>query len=538
MTSSISSFDGRVASTGALNIAIMAGVTLTNLGFLWLASHAPSSFVVVAAAIGFGLFNNTMFSLMHEAVHGMFHGKRLINEAAGNFAAVFFPTVFSVQRLSHLTHHRNNRTDVECFDYYRSGDYHLLKVAQWYSILTGLYWLFIPVFASIYAVFGNLLRWDKLIATEGVVGRQTSAKPYFDALRLIPMWKVRAGFAFTILVQLLMFWALDLNVWCWAICYATFGLMWSSLQYADHAFSALHTLEGAWNLRVSRLVRLIYLNYHFHRCHHRDPTIVWRALPQAERSDDPTFAFTDILYLMWSGPRPLPGAEFSPEVLLRNQRTTCLFLTAIVSCIFMMTYGAGSYLSEHALIKYDLTTNFDRMFPFVPAFAVFYLCVGPLMLAAPFILKSPERLLPFGVTLVAEMLLALACYVAFPVSAPTVPVPTSGIFAVLFSLADTINLEGNNLPSLHIALSVSAVWAYAPFLSVKMKALAFLLATLIVASTMLLHQHVIADVGAGLLLAAFAMAFVYPAAKSRLQRVKAQLGNAVAAPDHSIAKLY
>jgi len=47
-----------------------------------------------------------LFSLMHEAVHGMFHGKRSVNEFAGFVAAAFFPTIFPVQRLSHMTHHR------------------------------------------------------------------------------------------------------------------------------------------------------------------------------------------------------------------------------------------------------------------------------------------------------------------------------------------------------------------------------------------------------------------------------------------------
>jgi len=96
-----------------------------------------------------------------------------------------------------------------------------LKVVQWYSILTGLYWLFIPVFATVYALFGNLIPWQKLVATDGTLGRQTSAKPYFESLQLIPMWRIRLGFALTLCVQALMFWGLDISLWGWVACYAS-----------------------------------------------------------------------------------------------------------------------------------------------------------------------------------------------------------------------------------------------------------------------------------------------------------------------------
>jgi membrane-associated phospholipid phosphatase len=96
------------------------------------------------------------------------------------------------------------------------------------------------------------------------------------------------------------------------------------------------------------------------------------------------------------------------------------------------------------------------------------------------------------------------------------------------SLADWINLDGNNLPSLHVALVVSAAWAYAPYLSLRVRFAVFILAALIVASTLLLHQHIVADVVAGIALAAFGMGIVHPLADRKLQQIKTQLGAAVA----------
>ena len=100
-----------------LNAAIGAGAIVVALGALWSASHAPHWWMVVAAAIVFSFANNTIFSLLHECVHGMFHPRRRINDAAGVLFAAFFPTAFTIQRVSHFGHHRRNRTDLELYDY-------------------------------------------------------------------------------------------------------------------------------------------------------------------------------------------------------------------------------------------------------------------------------------------------------------------------------------------------------------------------------------------------------------------------------------
>jgi fatty acid desaturase len=509
------------------NLVLMAGAVGVAAACLSVASHATSPLVVLLAAVLFGFANNTIFSFMHEAVHGMFHSNRTVNETAGNIAAAFFPSVFVVQRLSHLTHHKNNRSDVERFDYYEPSDNHLLKVAQWYSILTGLYWLFIPVFTTVYALFGSLIPWRHIVATNGVVGRQTSATAYFDSLQQIPMSRVRFGWLLTIVVQLALFWGLDLSFWRWAACYACFGLMWSSLQYADHAFSALDEREGAWNLTVSLFTRMAFLNYHFHLCHHRDPTVQWRRLPQQVRRGDASLAFKHILYFMWAGPRLKPGETLPPDTLEKHALTVNLFLTAIMTLVFWIIYMAGDALHAAAVWRVDLTTDFDRAIPFYPAAAAIYLCVSPMLMAAPFIFRTPERLLPFGVAIVAELLVALAIYYVFPTEVPVARYDPSGVIGSLMWLADAINLDGNNVPSLHVALSASAALGYAPLLTTGPRISAFGLAGAIALSTLLTHQHIVVDVIGGLALAALGMGLVYPWAQRALAGTKARLGSSV-----------
>src|SRR5690242_12035934 len=97
---------GSFAIPACLNFLILAAAALAAAVSLWLSSHADAISVAIAAAIAFSFVNNTLFSLLHEAVHGIFHPNQRANDWAGRIAACFFPTSFSIQRAFHLTHHR------------------------------------------------------------------------------------------------------------------------------------------------------------------------------------------------------------------------------------------------------------------------------------------------------------------------------------------------------------------------------------------------------------------------------------------------
>ncbi|MCG6856926.1 MAG: fatty acid desaturase [Salaquimonas sp.] len=298
------------AVPGTLNITILFGTATGMASLLWTASHVHSPLVVLAAAIAFSFLGNTAYSLMHEAVHRHFHANGAVNEIAGRIAAAFFPTAFSLQRVFHLAHHRNNRTDNERFDYYAEDENRFIKRVQWYCILTGLYWLISPLFCIIYFITAELLRWRNLFGANGTwFSRQTSAQEFLEALETVPVWQARLDILTSVAMQALLIWGLDLSLAGWLVCYAAFALNWSSLQYTDHAFSDLDRHEGAWNLKVSPLTRALFLNYHYHLVHHRDPSIPWTELPAHVRTGDPNPRFWDIYWQMWRGPRPLPAEK-------------------------------------------------------------------------------------------------------------------------------------------------------------------------------------------------------------------------------------
>lgn len=286
---------------GTLNALLTIAVAAACGVLLRIASHG-TLWQLALAALAFSFVNNTMFSLLHESVHGIAHADRRVNEAIGIVAAAFFPTALSLQRIFHLGHHAHNRTAQEQFDYIRPHDRPLLKRAQWYSILTGLYWLFVPLGGLAYLLVPSLFTRSLTHDT----AMQTGATSMFAGLANAPRTRIRIELLFTIAMQVALFMLLDLSATGWIACYAAFAINWSSLQYTDHAFSKLDVRDGAWNLRVNPLTRLLFLNYHHHLAHHRHPHISWIHLGHYIDPAEERPSFWAIYWRMWRGPRPLP----------------------------------------------------------------------------------------------------------------------------------------------------------------------------------------------------------------------------------------
>jgi fatty acid desaturase len=281
----------------ALNVFLLCLASLLNTCILYTASHSENWILICFCALCFSFTNNTTFSLLHEAVHGIFAENAILNGCAGRLAAAWFPTGFSIQRAFHMTHHANNRSPFEQFDVIHKGDIKWLKYAQWYSIMTGIYWLVTVAGVTIFCLLPQLLKLNILHRNQSQTAIQTSGT--------VNPWLVRLEILLTICFQITMFWLFDLKIVAWLICYAAFAFNWSSLQYTDHAFSPLDQRHGAWNLRTGLIGRLFFLNYHLHLAHHQNPRTPWFYLPKLIEKDSLQPSFYRVWFESWKGPRPL-----------------------------------------------------------------------------------------------------------------------------------------------------------------------------------------------------------------------------------------
>jgi fatty acid desaturase len=289
-----------------LNLAITLVASGGAAGLLWVASHAESLWVVVLAAVAFSFVGNTLFSLLHEAVHGAYAKNRHLNDWGGRFVAAFFPTGFGFQSVCHLGHHQRNRSRAEQFDYMRPGDNRAIKYLQWYGLLTGFFWLLGPITCLLYLCLPFVLEATLLRGDGGAVAEGMGADAMLSGFRRANPLVLRLELLGTIAIQAGLWWTLDLSLLGWGACYLAFALNWSALQYADHAWSPLDVKEGAWNLRVTPIARLLFLNYHHHLAHHQHPKVPWIHLPNYVDFEAERPTFWGIYLRMWLGPKPFP----------------------------------------------------------------------------------------------------------------------------------------------------------------------------------------------------------------------------------------
>ncbi len=287
----------------ALNVVLSVSCVAVYAAALWGATHLEGWPAKIACIAVFAAVGNTLFALLHEAVHGILSKRYWVNESFGQLVAMCFPTGLRFQRTCHLGHHLRNRTDHEIFDMYYPGDNRFLKNLQFYSILTGPYWLSVSVGWMLYLVFP----WFFRIFTLPMFQKEKST----DAAMMLPFldhpakYRIRAELLLTVAFQAGLWLVLDLAFWPTFACFWTFGVVWGSLQYADHAWTPRDVRAGAWNLKVNPVTRWIFLNYHFHQVHHIHPRMPWLYLPEHVDPRFPQPSFLRIYLEMWKGPKPV-----------------------------------------------------------------------------------------------------------------------------------------------------------------------------------------------------------------------------------------
>lgn len=303
-----------------LNIFLMVFSSLVVISSLVLFDRSDLLWVKISSAIVFSFVSNTIFSLFHESVHGVFHPSKKANYYLGVILGGFFPTSFTLQQIFHLGHHRRNRTDAEIFDQYYPEDNKLVKRFVLFYLLTGLYWTSPPMACLLYLIFPTLLNSQKIRNADSM--KKGGFSDMLSGLdrKNIPSTKIRLEIIYVILFQAGIIYFLNLSIWTWVICYFSFAVNWSALQYADHAWSERDIRNGAWNLRINPFVEKIFLNYHFHLAHHQYPNVPWIHLPKLidERRERPTF--WSIYFKLWKGPTPIESPcpnitkEFEEEI--------------------------------------------------------------------------------------------------------------------------------------------------------------------------------------------------------------------------------
>ncbi len=247
----------------------------------------PKSMWWSLMTIPIAALNNPFWALIHEAIHDLFSSSSRINMVAGRLLSVLFGSPFHILRLTHLSHHKFNRSPLEKgTEIYNPKEVSRLKASFMYFfyILCGLYLLEI---ASTLFFFLPLKIFRKLrqrLADQGNVQEKWLAKKFTDT-RLIREIRID-GMAILLIFSLSAFcygahWRLLLSL----LLVRTFFISFMDNVY--HYGTALNITLSGHNLWLPQFFSTLLLNFNLHRVHHRNPSVPWTKLPEvfAQHSD-------------------------------------------------------------------------------------------------------------------------------------------------------------------------------------------------------------------------------------------------------------
>jgi fatty acid desaturase len=327
----------RLNSTLGLSMLALHGLALLAVP-LWLLPMSPAWLLLLILP---ALLSPMLWSLIHEAVHGLLHPRPGVNALLGRALAVVFGAPFRPLRFAHLRHHRYNRTSIardEVFDETRTPRWRA-ALEHHLRLLGGLY-------AAEVAL--NLLCW----LPRGLLARLSFLKPppewpqattpaqrlaERELLSAPARWEMRIDALVVLALYGTAFWLF--GPWWPALLGMLLlrGLLVSALDNAYHHATPLagishnpsriksgtgSTADGyekcglvdnsvsgatpahlfALNLRASGAVRALLLNMNLHRTHHRDVRLPWHALPvHADTHADDVGFWTGVVR-QWRGP--------------------------------------------------------------------------------------------------------------------------------------------------------------------------------------------------------------------------------------------
>ena len=184
---------------------------------------------------------------------------------------------------------------------------------------------------------------------------------------------------------------------------------------------------------------------------------------------------------------------------------------AVVLVWFIVIYGGCNWLTAQRTTRVRLDFEFERSIPVVPAMAYVYLSLTPLMWCSGWVLTDPREWRALAFTMMAAITLGgigfliLPADLAYPPLHESLPVQWHGLFAFVRWLVGDHNL----FPSLHVALAWICMSAYCREGPVRLQPVWIVWSGVIIAATVLAHQHHLVDVVGGMVVGWLCFKLVY-----------------------------
>jgi hypothetical protein len=136
-------------------------------------------------------------------------------------------------------------------------------------------------------------------------------------------------------------------------------------------------------------------------------------------------------------------------------------LSAANAVWFAFVYGGSDWLTAHRSLRVPIHLPIELSIPLIPGAILIYMSIYVLFLAGPFIVRDRREFAALICALAMATLIGGVGFLLLPSRAAFAPPGDLGFWAGLFQFADRLNLDYNMVPSLHVALSVCCIAAFA-----------------------------------------------------------------------------
>jgi fatty acid desaturase len=264
---------GTRLNTGLCGLLIGANLLLLFAMPAWLLRASPWWGLLL---IPLALSSNTMWSLIHEAIHGHLFAERRWNDRLGRLLCVLYGAPFRALRIAHLLHHRYSRTPrdrTEVYDPVRTS--RLTASAGFYiQLLGGMY--FLEVLSSLacllprFVIDRLLPRLDHAETTGGLVVRALREPRALREMRF-DTFAILAVFGFGA-------WLYGSSAWMLAAVILARAALVSLADNSYHYATPLGEPRLAMNAGAPWWIGAVLLHFNLHGVHHRHPHLPWFAL--------------------------------------------------------------------------------------------------------------------------------------------------------------------------------------------------------------------------------------------------------------------
>jgi fatty acid desaturase len=299
------------------NCALAVGHVALNLYqfFLLPLILLPASSWWGLTVVPVALMSNSFWSLIHEAIHDHFHLRLRSNYFAGRFLSVFFGSSFLLLRLSHLLHHKLNRSPREATEAYDPAGSSAFKAAAGYyfQILGGLY--LVELISPLLFLFP---RWGL-----AAFSRRCLDPGSMSALLVRSLAEPRAlrdmrVDTITVAALLISSFVCYGENWAWlAGSLAVRAFLISFLDNVYHYGTRIDDTAYASNLWLAPLLAKGLLHFNLHGVHHKNPALPWAMLPAAYAQEGRPFdgSYFTAAARQLAGPVPIERLSAKSGVL-------------------------------------------------------------------------------------------------------------------------------------------------------------------------------------------------------------------------------